>query len=267
MKAKTIAMLTAAFFAGVEARAEGTLSFSLFGGYAGILPNEFNKSLKENLKYYNLQSEAPPSEEGRTDINGGYQGGIGIGYDASEHLTLGLRVAYAMSSKGEVTYLSDSGSVKVSADNSTTFSVLPIVVGGAYRHPLGETFVLSIGLYGGMGLASGSQDFNELYAYNAHPLYGTSETRLKGTAKYAGSAFAADVLAGIAYKLSPAVSVGLELGYRMFSTQLKIDGNVDLDGNGTTDIKDGETLKDSKGDAAKYDLGGALGLLSITYHL
>lgn len=138
----------------------------------------------------------------------------------------------------------DTFSSRFAYKDSFSSSLIPLMAGGRYENHVASWLTVVTGAYAGFGIASGSVTFDQTIqaagtgsfasrTRNLHVAYATS---------FGGVGFGGEVVTGLRFKLSPQVTLGCDLGYRLMMVKVKAASAVDLNGDGVLDGKPEYTL-------------------------
>jgi hypothetical protein len=233
--------------------AKTPMSIGLWGGYTTVGMADANKGLTE-VQDMLVGFGVPKDDVKVTKVSGGLAVGLegsyavaaGLGA-AGDSLAVGLRAGMLMPGTGEVLY--EKGSSKV--DMKLTASAIPVELGVRYAYPVNEQVSVGGGLFAGLGMVTMTE---------AQKNVGTPFD-IDTSDDFAASVFAMDIMASAGYKVMPAVTIGLDLGYRML-TAAKVKATADVD---KASVKKNDVLEHGDKTAMKIDLSGLLVGLSASY--
>ena len=257
------------------ARAAGPFSIEAWGGYGMAGMNDVNDNMKNMLK--DQKASASGSTGEWTDLAGGVLVGGAVHYALADTWDLGLRVGYLNAGTGKYTF--DYSSTTGTTPNTLTTTItrkdtvgatlIPIELGGRYRLQSGKS-VFSLGAYVLYGLASGTYDLYDVTNISGTGIYSafSSSSTSKGTAEATGSGVGGEVLAGWELALGERAYAGLDVGFRNLRVpSLKNTKDVDLDGDGTVDIKKNDAWKDVNDRNLPFAYSGLTAAVKIGYRL
>lgn len=228
------------------------ITINTWGGYVRVSMQELNEEIltgKKIARYrYLADGYEPDITDSVTEVKNAFIIGIEALYGLPYSFSAGLRAGYLLPNTGkslvEAEVIEEYEFVSRSTTYSeVTLSLLPIMAGGRYNFTV-QKFILSCGLFGGIGFAQGSmkQDFELTTDYTlGMEMIGYEDEVEKSKFDFnaSGYGFAYNFVAGAVYNLSSRVALGIDLGY--FSCvikQMKADKDVDL--NDDDQIKAGE---------------------------
>lgn len=211
-------------------------SIGIWGGYTTVNMSDVNDALN-----------ATAGRRGSaTEMNSGYIAAADYLYEVYPRLMLGPRIEYVGVNQGKATLL--GGEIK------EDLYLVPIMVGGRYYFMDRTTpWNISAGAFLGVGLGYGK----------------TSLSSVNTT--YSGTGFAGNLLVGGEYRLSSAVSLGLDFGYRIanissMSTDTTSSGGGGGGGGGgyAPAIKKA-TVTNASGNTIAYDFSGMIANIGLMF--
>jgi hypothetical protein len=245
-------LITACVLAGAgSARADqGPGTFAIWGE-AGF--PSFSKFNSDGANAVKDAKAAGADLSTQKDIGSDFGAFVAFNYDVDEITSVGIRAGYLMTSHGKQEIKSSRTSSGVmDSTTDTSLHAIPIMVGGSLRHVINDHLDVRASLFAGMALTGGTATYKTP----------SNDLTFDGT----GSAFTGEVSVGANMKLTDATTLGLEIGYRLLSTELENTDDV-KDSTGAVILKKGEKFDDLNGDPAKYDLSGLFVHLGLTLHL
>ncbi len=174
--------------------------------------------------------------------------GIKGSYDLNEKISLGLKVGTLSTNKAKV-------EVMAMEALSASASLMPILIGGAYKFMSKDKISLSGELY--LGTVSSEEKFTFMT--------GPSTTAEMQTS---GSGTSIDIGVAGEYSVAKNITLGASLGYKMCTiSELKVKADVDMNGDGNTDVVAGEVVKKMSDPSQnmKADFTGVNLQLSVNY--
>lgn len=227
-------------------RAEGKGTFSVWGQFARPSFSKLNDQIDDDVA--TDKANGATSAEG-TNIESAFGGGIGFGYEVDDITSIGFRVGYLRTNEGgteskmpNFPFADDVSKVNI------VCTAIPLLVGGALRQEVNDHLSVHAALFGGIALTGVTYDST----------FNSSSLNIEA----GGNAFDAEVSVGADMKMTDSTSLGLDIGYRLLTSTASYTNDV----AGTT-LKEGDQVKDSKGDPAKYEWSGLFVTLGLTLHL
>jgi hypothetical protein len=206
-----------------------------------------------NLDYTWITMDQLNKELGRgdevTELNAGITGMVDLDWFVTHFLMVGVRGGYLQSLPASAHYNF------VVYNQTTTYhaALIPFEAGliGTFDSP-DRPLLLMGGIYAGYGVALAS------FESDIRPLLGESSTL---TQPYRGGGFVGELLGAVGLKLSPAVSLNINGGYRIAKiTKMTQSEDVNYTGIAGLDIaagSKGDLLKDSDNRNLALDFSGA----------
>ncbi len=226
------------------------MNLNVWGGYATVSMADVNKQL--DLIADSLEADGASTSVSK--LGSGLVFGVDAGYELSEGISLGPRVAYISCSQGNVTGETSSMGYNFTSKFTVDASLIPIMIGGSYTKEIAENLLLSGKLYLGYGLASVKVGVK--IESNVPDFTPTGYS-----IPYEGSGLVIDLCAAGEYKLAKNISLGLNLGYRMAKiSEMKATKDVP-----EMDIKKGDVPKDAEDKAIPFDYSGVTAGLGINF--
>ncbi len=171
---------------------------------------------------------------------------------------IGLRGGYLNAFPGSVQLnSSDIMGSGLNIDLADTYnaSLIPLEIGVAGKINIPNTAIsASLGIYGGYGIASGSE---EVMVNTNIPAGMGAPANDSVTIPYGGSCAVFEIIGNASIKINM-LSLGLDLGYRIAdvsrvkATKTVTDSNFDLN------VQNGAVFKDKNGNAVDFDFGGLI---------
>jgi hypothetical protein len=218
----------------------GTISLSLWGGYATADMSKFNDAQQQ------IASLTGGTVD-KTDNAG--TGAAELLFNVGDRWAIGPRVEYLMLNTGKIT--------TAFAQTKSDQWVLPAMVGGRFfikKYEDGTSFAdhscVSAGLFGGYATA-----------YNTTKV--TTPFGLDTSVDSKGTGFAGNALLGWDYRLSGAVSIGIDAGYRY----VKVSEEKASEDNALLGVTRDSVVKDLNGNTIEYDFSGLIAEVGITIRL
>ncbi|MCX8092733.1 MAG: hypothetical protein N3E50_01040 [Candidatus Goldbacteria bacterium] len=235
-----IMVFAASSFAGFE--------ISVFGGYTTVAMTKVNKEIDTIV---DALGPLPSSVKlTKNHITQGFIIGSNIGYSPIPGLLIGPQIEMLLGINGLIDVKDESTGDFIKYEFSS--SLIPILGGLSYMISLpGSSFSIGGGAYFGYGLASAAMKASVKFgAYTVN-----------NEAKFEGGCFTADIIAKAKMAVTPLISVGLQIGYRLANVaQMKA-----TEDNAAMGLTKGDVLKDTNGDDLPFDFGGLIAALDIGF--
>ncbi len=239
-----------------------SLTFAIGGGvyffadYTSVSMSKANSQIDyiENNLSNNNPFGVNPTE---TKLGSGFLGGLEANIDVPIvdifAIDAGLRGGYLYAFPGSIklnaTNIMGTG---YNLDLNATFngSLIPIEIGVAGKLNIPATGIsASLGFYGGLGMASVSQEMK--LTTNIPAGMGPSNDDV--TVPYSGTCPVFEIIGNLSATIS-VISIGLDLGYRMAdASQMKATKTVN-DSNFNIAVNKGDAMKDANGDGGNVDI-------------
>lgn len=257
-------------------------SVGLWGGYTTIGMKEVNadgQRLLDDAKAQAALGGTTLSEEELTEFSSGIIFGVEGGYVVSERLSYGVRIGYLSAGEAKVSYTwnqfidfggGNTFSQTATQTNVISATVIPVFVGGRYTSVVNEKLSLNGGLFVGMGLAKAELTYesSDVRVGTGILAFSTQTIAAAGKLPMNGSGFGGEVLVGALYQITPSISFGLDLGYRMLNvSKMTATADADFDGDGVVDAKEGDSLVDDKDEPIPFDFSGTIGAVRVVMSL
>ena len=242
MKKTLIGISVVALVAGIsgaalsEEAASKKFTAGLYLGYGTVSMGDINDSQDVQAAFV----RAAGGTADVTSMSGGLMVGVEGGMYVIPKVMAGMRIGYLSAGEAKIkcNFTQSAGfgawavSTSTTSENTFSASVIPIQVGGRYVHDLNDKLAVSGGLFVGLGLASGT---GKSTSSSSSTIAGVTTSVASSTSEdFSGTGAAVDILGGIAYKINPMISAGLDLGYRILSTSLEDShGNKVVNAAGT----------------------------------
>lgn len=253
---------------------------TFFGGAGFTSHADFHDLVKGDIE----DAEKALAAGGAFEVDGGVEsapiglgGGLEIVKAYNNSMALGIRGGISIATvESHLNYGEFDLVVPTDKNYSETvmtfgFVDVPLLAGARFSAPLNEHVAFRGGVFLGAVLVSGDLSSEEsTYTVNGLGQKGpTTVTTLD--VPYSGAAPAGEVLLGASTRLSDALSLGIDVGYRFAKTGLAASEDVDVNGDGQItpgmDIQEGDKYKDAKGKAVEFDAGGVSAFINLTFHL
>jgi len=248
-------------------RAEAPVSVGLWGGWARMGMGDINTV---------LQSQADGLKEmwgASADLKkpaGGWQAGAEATMEALPGFALGVRTGWLSPTQGKVKAAIDDSRYAplLVATGESLFTVeswgVPFLAGGRYIAPIDEGINFSAGLFMGYGI-TGMRFTEREDLLMLSTVFGERRSLTDYAIEAGGGAFVWEMLVGVSWLATPQVAVGVDAGYRHFTTTLRAGKDADVDNDGGVELRKGDLLKDSGDKPVEMDLSGVFFTLSLSY--
>jgi opacity protein-like surface antigen len=252
-------------------------NLNISGGYATVGMDNMNKSLQSQKEQFDqtiefLKDFGGTGSTSITKFGSGIFLAVDAGYEVLSGISIGPKIVYLSCSQAKLTAEVQSFFGIINIEQTVDASLIPLMVGGRYSTKITEKISLLGGVYLGYGLANyKSVEKSEKIISN----YGFSITNLKSSVKMDNSlqpsqnvevpadglGFVGEISADVKYAITPNVSLGVNLGYRL----AKIDELKATKDAPEFNIKKGDVIKDENGKTIPADYSGLTIGVGLTF--
>jgi len=272
MKKNLIAVLVVTLASVVYAE---KLSLNISGGYTTVRMDDMNKNLQSQKEQFDqiigfLEDFGETGSTSLTKFGSGIFLAVDAGYEVLSGIFIGPKIVYLSCSQAKLTAEFSSFFGFANIEQTVDASLIPLMVGGRYSTKITDKISLLGGIYLGYGLANykSVKKSEEIY-------YEFVITNLKSGVKMAnslqpsqnvevpadGSGFVGEISADVKYAITPNVSLGVNLGYRLAKIdELKATKDVP-----EFNIKKGDVIKDENGKTIPADYSGLTIGVGLTF--
>ncbi|MEK7474837.1 MAG: hypothetical protein AAB152_04290 [Candidatus Coatesbacteria bacterium] len=271
-----------------SSRALPPISVGVWGGYGTVSLKAWNTQWKRDFDDSVASVEdagLTVSDKKLTTFSGGMIAGVEGGYLMMPGLVTSARIGYLSAGTSEANFkaamhedLGVFGSIdqQFSLADRIAASLILLEGGGRMKYPLGSELSVSGGLFVGLGIANATQTVASSQVTTGTGLM--SDLSGKVDHNYSipttGIGYVVELLVGAACRVSPSISVGADLGYRLLKVPaMMATRNVDVDEDGVIDnvngpdVRNGEVYKDDHDNDLPFDLSGLTVVVAVTVDL
>jgi hypothetical protein len=254
MKKILIAVLVVALASIVYAE---KLNLNISGGYATVGMDDMNKTLQSTKEQFDLGIEEIKNSGGTgstslTKFGSGIFLAVDAGYEVLSGISIGPKIVYLSCSQAKLTAEASFGGYSGKFEQTVDASLMPLMVASRYSTKITDKISLLGGTYLGYGLAN-------LKSVVKFEQTGQPSQSVEVPAD--GSGFVGEISADVKYAITPNVSLGVNLGYRLAKIdELKATKDVP-----EFNIKKGDVIKDEDGKTIPADYSGLTIGVGLTF--
>jgi len=274
MKKNLIAVLVVTLASIVYAE---KLNLNISAGYVTVGMDDMNKSLQSQKEQFDqtiefLKDFGGTGSTSLTKFGSGIFLAVDAGYEVLSGISIGPKIVYLSCSQAKLTAEIPAITGIINIEQTVDASLIPLMVGGRYSTKITDKISLLGRVYLGYGLAN-------YKSVKKSELIGTyflsSITNLKSGVKIdnslqssqnvevpaGGLGFVVEISADVKYAITPNVSLGVNLGYRLAKIdELKATKDVP-----EFDVKKGDVMKDENGKTIPADYSGLTIGVGLTF--
>jgi hypothetical protein len=233
------------------------LSLNISGGYATVGMDDMNKSLQSQKEQFDqtiefLKDFGGTGSTSITKFGSGIFLAVDAGYEVLSGISIGPKIVYLSCSQAKLTAEVQSFFGIINIEQTVDASLIPLMVGGRYSTKITEKISLLGGTYLGYGLAN----FKSVVKFEQ-----TGQPSQNVEVPADGSGFVGEISADVKYAITPNVSLGVNLGYRL----AKIDELKATKDAPEFNIKKGDVIKDENGKTIPADYSGLTIGVGLTF--
>jgi hypothetical protein len=256
------------------------LNLNISAGYVTVGMDDMNKSLQSQKERFDQAIKALEDLGAGTGSTSLTKFGSGIflavdaEYEVLSGISIGPKIVYLSCSQAKLTAELPAMTGIINIEQTVDASLIPLMVGGRYSTKITDKISLLGGVYLGYGLAN-YKSVNKSELIGTYFMSSITKTNLKAGLQKdnssqlsqnvevpaGGLGFVGEISADVKYAITPNVSLGVNLGYRLAKIdELKATKDVP-----EFNIKKGDVIKDENGKTIPADYSGLTIGVGLTF--